>query len=168
MINSGLSGDFGRQRSVLPMSASELLPPEPGQIVVVRGRPAVVIDVKPSGHRQDELLHCVDIDYVDEYIPQEETVLWERERRAELLGSLEFPDVGRLSTKCGQNTGHRSKRCWTHTKERTCFRSITPHCPTGSSRSWLPVASNIIGSTFIAYVPSVETHSQWQVQTSWR
>jgi len=79
------------------MSASELLPPEPGQIVVVRGRPAVVIDVKPSGHRQDELLHCVDLDYVDEYIPQEETVLWERERRAELLGSLEFPNVGRTN-----------------------------------------------------------------------
>ena len=79
------------------MSASELLPPEPGQIVVVRGRPAVVIDVRPSGHRQDELLHCVDLDYLDEYIPQEETVLWERERRPELLGSLEFPNVGRTN-----------------------------------------------------------------------
>ena len=80
------------------MSTSETLPPEPGQIVVVQGiEQAVVIDVKPSSFPQDELLHCVDLDYVDEYIPQEETVLWERERRAGLLGSLEFPNGGQTN-----------------------------------------------------------------------
>ena len=70
-------------------------PPEVGQVVVVRGRPAVVTSVSPSAARDKVTIHSLEIDYVDDIDrPSEETIIWERERSKTKLGRLELPLVG--------------------------------------------------------------------------
>ena len=70
-------------------------PPEVGQVVVVRGRPAVVTSVSPSAARDKEAVNSLEVEYVDDIdFPSEETILWERERWTTTLGRLELPSVG--------------------------------------------------------------------------
>ena len=70
-------------------------PPEVGQVVVVRGRPAVVTSVSPSAARDKVTINSLEIDYVDDIDrPSEETIIWERERSKTKLGRLELPLVG--------------------------------------------------------------------------
>ena len=70
-------------------------PPEVGQVVVVRGRPAVVTSVSLSAARDKETVTVIEVEYVDDIdFPSEETIIWERERWTTTLGRLELPLVG--------------------------------------------------------------------------
>ena len=63
------------------MMSQGVSPPEVGQVVVVRGRPAVVTSVSPSAARDKETVNSLEVEYVDDIdFPSEETILWERER----------------------------------------------------------------------------------------
>ena len=75
--------------------SSDTSPPEVGQVVVIRGRPAVVTSVSPSAARNKATIHSLEIEYVDDIDhPSEETIIWERERSKTKLGRLELPMVG--------------------------------------------------------------------------
>ena len=75
-------------------NASASAPPEPGNAVSVRGRPATVQDVRPhSGN--GEACHLVDVDYLDTWeFPAHDTLLWEREIDARVLPGTGWPRIG--------------------------------------------------------------------------
>lgn len=74
-------------------------PPEPGQAVLVRSRPATVRDVRRHD-AEAGALHLVDIDYIDDWgFPAEDSVLWELEVGARILTGAGFPDLGDLATQ---------------------------------------------------------------------
>jgi hypothetical protein len=59
--------------------------PQPGQAVLVRGRPATVRNVDPFTG-DGPTVNLVDVEYFDgNQFPGEDTVLWEREVGAEVL-----------------------------------------------------------------------------------
>ena len=64
--------------------------PTVGQMVIVRGRPAIVKDITPS--RSDtnmEIFHAVEVQYIDGWMhPEKDTLIWEREIEAkEIAGN---------------------------------------------------------------------------------
>lgn len=67
---------------------------EAGQVVRVRGRRGV-IDDQPKWDPESGM-HLVRIHYLDEDEPAEETVLWERERRPQLVSQSGIPKVSSL------------------------------------------------------------------------
>src|SRR3954469_11170487 len=85
-----------RSRTQLPSSTPTLttLPPEPGQAVLVRGRPAAVRE-RPRHTGNDAAAHLVEIEYLDGWeFPAEDTVLWEAEIDARILQGGGLPRVG--------------------------------------------------------------------------
>jgi superfamily II DNA or RNA helicase len=67
--------------------------PQPGQAVLVRGRPATVRDVSPFTG-DGPAVHLVDVEYFDGIeFPAEDTVLWECELDAEVLSGGGLPRV---------------------------------------------------------------------------
>src|SRR5688572_27950275 len=85
-----------RSRTRLPSSTPTLtmLPPEQGQAVLVRGRPAAVRDVR-AHTGNDSAAHLVEIEYLDGWeFPAEDTVLWEAEVDARVLQGGGLPRVG--------------------------------------------------------------------------
>lgn len=75
-------------------NASTSAPPEPGNAVSVRGRPATVQDVR-AHTGNGEACHLVDVDYLDTWeFPAHDTVLWEREIDARVLPGTGWPRIG--------------------------------------------------------------------------
>ena len=69
-------------------------PPEPGNAVTVRGRPATVQDVRAHAGN-GEACHLVDVEYLDAWeFPAQDTVLWEREADARVLPTTGWPRIG--------------------------------------------------------------------------
>src|SRR5262245_44073717 len=69
--------------------------PEPGQAVLVRGRPAVVGDVR-AHQSNGAAVHLVEVEYFDEWdFPAEDTVLWETEVEARVLREVGLPQIDR-------------------------------------------------------------------------
>src|SRR3954469_9384073 len=69
-------------------------PPEPGQAVLVRGRPGAVAAVRPYGQDGD-LTHLVDVEYLDAWdFPGDDAVIWEREADARTLTGGGLPRIG--------------------------------------------------------------------------
>ena len=67
--------------------------PEPGQAVLIRGRPAAVQAVRPYPG-SDELTHLVDVEYLDAWdFPGEDAILWEREIGARILSGGGLPRI---------------------------------------------------------------------------
>lgn len=76
------------------MTATVAIPPEPGQAVLVRGRPAAVCHVR-AHTGNEEAAHLVEIEYLDGWeFPAEDTVLWEAEIDARVLQGGGLPRVG--------------------------------------------------------------------------
>ena len=72
-----------------------MVTPEVGKYVVIRKRPAVVMDVKAfsDGHSQ-HLMHTVYVDYIDGLdTPDHDRLVWEREIRPQLLPVTDLPNV---------------------------------------------------------------------------
>lgn len=68
--------------------------PEPGQAVLVRGRPAAVRDVRAQTGNE-AAAHLVEVEYLDGWeFPGEDTVLWEAEIDARVLQGGGLPRVG--------------------------------------------------------------------------
>ncbi len=65
---------------------------EPGQLVNVRGRMAIVDSTDPTDLTNGQIL-CR-IKYIDDYLPSEDVLIWELERDKELLQSGLVPDIG--------------------------------------------------------------------------
>lgn len=70
--------------------------PEPGQLVIVRNRPAVVRDTASSGVGTPQgNLHVAELEYLDgSDNPTGEAVVWEIESGARVLSGLRLPGVG--------------------------------------------------------------------------
>jgi hypothetical protein len=75
------------------MSETAPAPPEPGNAVSVRGRPATVQDVRVHSGG-GEACHLVDVEYLDTWeFPSQDTVLWERELDARVLPGTGWPRI---------------------------------------------------------------------------
>ncbi|MCY3019547.1 MAG: DISARM system SNF2-like helicase DrmD [Planctomycetota bacterium] len=73
--------------------------PRPGQMVIVRNRPAVVRDVLAKEELPTERqTHLVRVEYIDGWQhPEADEIVWEREVGAQILSSLSLPGVGQAS-----------------------------------------------------------------------
>lgn len=67
--------------------------PSPGQLVIVRNRPARIIDVRPfSGHHST--CHVVELRYCDGWFhPETESVIWEYELGRKIHSKLSLPNI---------------------------------------------------------------------------
>ncbi len=65
--------------------------PRPGMIATVRNRRGVIASVEPFDG-QTGRIHLVDIEYKDNYAPDTERILWEREPNRDLLEPTALPD----------------------------------------------------------------------------
>ena len=86
--------------------------PEPGQAVLVRGRPAAVRDVR--GQTGNEAAaHLVEVEYLDGWeFPGEDTVLWEAEIDARVLQAVACHASATGSTPTRRSASLRSAtRC---------------------------------------------------------
>lgn len=72
---------------------SETSIPSPGQLVIIRNRPARIIDVRPfSGHRST--YHVVELRYCDGWFhPETESVIWEYELGRKIYSKLSLPNI---------------------------------------------------------------------------
>ena len=69
--------------------------PQCGQLVIVRSRPAIVIEVR---HRQDpntsESMNYIQVEYIDGWnYPQDDSLVWEREAGARILSKVMLPNI---------------------------------------------------------------------------
>lgn len=78
-------------------------PIEPGNIVYVRGRQALVESVVPSESGSGPTL--ARIRYIDEYKPEEETIIWEVEQDKTLLDARLIPDLSSTPPTDGRTYG---------------------------------------------------------------
>lgn len=69
--------------------------PEIGQCVLVRRRPAVVMNAIASpGGRDGRVTHLIDVEYLDGYShPSADRIVWERETDARLLAAYDLPTI---------------------------------------------------------------------------
>lgn len=76
---------------------SETSIPSPGQLVIVRNRPARIIDVRPfSG--QHSTCHVVELRYCDGWFhPETESVIWEYELGRKIHSKLSLPNIDQPS-----------------------------------------------------------------------
>lgn len=72
--------------------------PRPGQLAVIRNRPALIRDVSSSAEQPTERQsHLVRVEYIDGWqYPEIETVVWEREVNPRILSTLSLPSVDQL------------------------------------------------------------------------
>jgi len=71
--------------------------PKPGQMVIVRNRPAVVRDVTTSTGVTTSALHSVEVEYLDGWAhPESEELIWEIESGARIIASLTIPKIDNL------------------------------------------------------------------------
>lgn len=73
--------------------------PEIGQFVLVRRRPGIVRHrTEFSEERTNQILHMVDLEYIDGYDhPQEDRIVWEREIGMKPYSVLDFPAINQSS-----------------------------------------------------------------------
>ncbi|CEN89110.1 SNF2-like protein [[Clostridium] sordellii] len=69
--------------------------PTVGQMVIVRGRPAIVKDITPSKNSTNiELFHAVDVQYIDGWMhPEKDIVIWEIENEAKTVPGNMMPKI---------------------------------------------------------------------------
>ena len=69
--------------------------PTVGQMVIVRGRPAIVKDITPSKNNTNvELFHAIDVQYIDGWLhPEKDILIWEREYEAEIVQGNMLPKI---------------------------------------------------------------------------
>lgn len=69
--------------------------PNVGQMVIVRGRPAIVRDVMPSKNNTNiEIFNAVDIKYIDGWShPESDIIIWEREYDTEIVKGNMLPNI---------------------------------------------------------------------------
>ncbi|KPI52020.1 hypothetical protein KW94_10625 [Clostridioides difficile] len=69
--------------------------PTVGQMVIVRGRPAIVKDITPSKNSTNvELFHAIDVQYIDGWLhPERDILIWEREYEAEIVQGNMLPKI---------------------------------------------------------------------------
>lgn len=69
--------------------------PTVGQMVILRGRPAIVKDITPSKNSTNiELFHAVDVQYIDGWMhPEKDIVIWERENEAKTVPGNMMPKI---------------------------------------------------------------------------
>ena len=69
--------------------------PTVGQMVIVRGRPAIVKDITQSKNSTNiELFHAVDVQYIDGWMhPEKDIVIWERENEAKTVPGNMMPEI---------------------------------------------------------------------------
>jgi len=78
------------------MSPDSNPPPEPGQLIQVRNRPALVKNVV-SNEKDETPMNLVNIEYLDGYDhPDEDQILWEVEPTSAHLENAGWPDINRL------------------------------------------------------------------------
>ena len=72
---------------------SEKSIPSPGQLVIIRNRPARIIDVRPfSGHHSTH--HVIELRYCDGWFhPETESVIWEYELGRIIHSKLYLPNI---------------------------------------------------------------------------
>lgn len=71
--------------------------PKPGQMVVVRNRPAIIRDVTASSASTASVLHSVEVEYLDGWAhPESEELIWEIESGARIIASLTIPKIDTL------------------------------------------------------------------------
>lgn len=72
--------------------------PKAGQAVLVRSRPAAVRDIIEF-NAPDGVFHLVEVEYLDGWDhPADDRVIWERERRTQILTGAGFPRIDDLSS----------------------------------------------------------------------
>jgi len=72
--------------------------PQIGHLVLIRRRPAIIrqIEIKKGTNtsEKDRDLHFVSLEYLDSWdFPNEDHLLWERERNTKILSNIEFPPI---------------------------------------------------------------------------
>jgi len=68
--------------------------PHVGQMVMVRGRPAIIKDIKEFHSDKHETSHGCQISYIDGYsYPDTDSVIWEREIRARIIAGAKLPEI---------------------------------------------------------------------------
>jgi len=74
---------------------------EPGQLVIVRRRPAIVRHcTRTTAKDPSDVLNIVDIDYIDGWdFPPDDRIIWEREIGAEIKSSIALPKIDEPSVK---------------------------------------------------------------------
>lgn len=79
------------------MSINKPSTPHPGQIVVVRNRPAIVKDIKEFHSDKHETTHGCRINYIDGYVhPESDFIIWEREVHARVIKGASLPDISNM------------------------------------------------------------------------
>ncbi|WP_394866576.1 DISARM system SNF2-like helicase DrmD [Paraclostridium bifermentans] len=69
--------------------------PTVGQMVIVRGRPAIVKDITTSKNSTNvEIFHAIDVQYIDGWMhPEKDILIWERESEAEIVQGNMLPKI---------------------------------------------------------------------------
>ena len=68
--------------------------PRPGQMVLVRNRPALVTEVQKSKSSSQDVIHAVWLKYIDGYThPESDLVIWERESRTSIIQTAGLPKL---------------------------------------------------------------------------
>lgn len=69
--------------------------PTVGQMVIVRGRPAIVKDITPSKNSTNvEIFHAIDVQYIDGWLhPEKDLLIWEREYETEIVQGNMLPKI---------------------------------------------------------------------------
>lgn len=77
---------------------SERLIPSPGQLVIVRSRPARVTDVRSYSGSNGVVVHTVDVRYCDGWFyPENESIIWEYELGKKIQSKLSLPCIEKIS-----------------------------------------------------------------------
>ena len=83
-----------RLSSSRPQSESATRVPREGMLATVRNRRGVIAAVEPFDGDRGRL-HLVHIEYKDDQLPTDESLLWELEPRKALLEPTALPDAAR-------------------------------------------------------------------------
>ncbi|MFA4906920.1 MAG: DISARM system SNF2-like helicase DrmD [archaeon] len=68
--------------------------PHPGQMVIVRSRPAIVKDIKVFHSKTGETTHTCLINYIDGHLfPEADYIIWESEQQARIIHGVSLPDI---------------------------------------------------------------------------
>ena len=93
--------------------ANVLMIPHPGQLVVVRNRPAIVRDIKKFVSPQRDTVHSIYLDYIDGFThPESDFVIWERELNPRVVKGITLPKVYEASSIDSPNYFHAFINCY--------------------------------------------------------
>ena len=68
--------------------------PHPGQLVLIRNRPAIVTDIKESKSEKIETVHGVWFKYIDGFThPENDFIIWEREYNTAIIQTAKLPKI---------------------------------------------------------------------------